>query len=105
MIGVYRRGDERPAWQATITTNGSGENYSSGFTFRVTLALVSTPTTVALTKTSNITGTSGGVVSVNWAPNELDLAPGLYEAQLRITRSSDSTEQTITDQLLILARN
>ena len=101
---TYFRGDERPAWQSTTTVNGVADNYSTGHTFEVKLATAAAPGTAVLTKTTGITGASGGVVTVTWAPNELDLAPGRYLAQLKITRTADSHELTIQKPLTIALR-
>ena len=101
---TYFRGDERPAWVHTETVNGVADDYSSGFTFEVKLATAAAPGTAVLTKTTGITGASGGVVTVTWAPNELDLTPGRYLAQLKITRTADSHELTIQKPLTIALR-
>ncbi len=98
----YFAGDERPAWQATITVNGVAEDYSSGYTFEVKVISVST---VVLTKTTNITGGAAGVVTVAWAAGELAITPGPYTAQLRVIRSSDTLDFTITEAMLIKARS
>lgn len=100
---TYHRADERPAWVATVSINGATDNMSSGYTFQVKVA-TSPTATVALTKTTNITGASGGQVTVAWAPNELDLEPGLYIVQLKASRTSDSAEWTLEDTLEILPR-
>ena len=101
---TYKRADERPAWQATITANGALDDYSSGFTFSVKLATAAAPTVAVLTKTTGIVGAAAGVVTTVWAPNELDLTPGRYTAQLTVTRTADSHELTITEPLTIAAR-
>lgn len=99
----YHQADERPAWVATVTINGTGDNMSSGYTFSVKVA-ASPTATAALTKTTNITGAAGGVVTVAWAPNELDIEPGLYIVQLKASRTSDSAEWTVEDTLEIKPR-
>lgn len=101
---TYFRGDERPAWVHTETVNGVADDYSSGFTFEVKLATVAAPGTAVLTKTTGITGAAAGVVTVAWAPNELDLTPGRYTAQLKITRTADNHELTVQEPLTIAAR-
>ena len=95
----YHRSDELPAWVATISVNGSTYDYSTGWTFTVTL---SDGSTTALTKTTNITGAASGVVTVAWAENDLDIAPGRYKVLLTATRTADSLEWTISDTLEIL---
>jgi hypothetical protein len=100
----YYRADERPAWQATVTVNGVADNMSSGYTFQVKIHADGDPTTVLLTKTTNIVGAADGVVTINWVPNDLDLAPGFYGVQLKATRTSDNHEWTVADRILIRAR-
>lgn len=85
---TYRRGAERPGlvlpWK-TETSAGvfTDLDLSSGYTFSLTLTLVSDGTT-ALTKTTGITGANGSV-SVSWAADELDIATGMYRLDLRAT--------------------
>lgn len=84
-VFTYRRGAERPGlvlpWQ-TETAQGVWSNLdlSSGYTF--TLTLTSASGTVALTKTTGITGANGSV-SVSWAAAELDITEGVYSLHLR----------------------
>lgn len=99
----YFQGDERPAWVATITVNGASDDYSTGHTFTVKVATARSATPV-LSKTSGITGGTGGAVTVAWASNELNLTPGLYVAQLTVTRTADSAELTVEETLEILDR-
>lgn len=95
----YHRGDERPAWQATVTVNGAAPDLSSGYTYALKLA--SSPDgTAVLTKTTGIAGDASGVVTVTWAAGDLDLTPGTYVAQLRAT--SSSLDWTISDTIVIL---
>ena len=95
------RGDELPAWVATISLNGStSTDLSTGYTFSV--AVKQGSATPVLTKTTNITGAAGSVVTVAWASQELDLAPGTYRLVLTVTRTSDSAEFTVEDRLEIL---
>ena len=101
MALTYFRGDELPAWVATVSLNGStATDLSSGYTF--SLQVKQGSATAALTKTSNIAGGAGSVVTVAWASQELDLPPGTYRAVLTVTRSSDSAEFTFEDRLIIL---
>ena len=96
----YHRGDERPAWQATVLVNGSTDDMTSGYTFSVRVQ--QGDATPVLTKTTNITGAAGGVVTVAWAENDLDIAPGRYKVLLTATRTSDSLEWTVQDTIEIL---
>ncbi len=98
----YFSGDERPAWVATVTINGTADDMSSGYTFEV--KVLDSSDSVVLTKTTNITGAASGVVTVAWVPNELALAAGDYTAQLKAIRTADSAEWTITEMLRVAAR-
>lgn len=99
----YKQADERPAWRATVTDlNGTPiDDLSSGFTFQVKVVKDGITT---LTKTTGITGAIGGVVTVAWAPNELDITAGVYRVQLKAQRIADLYEWTIEDSLLIRQR-
>lgn len=104
MAGIgYFAGDERPAWQPTITIDGSTEDYSTGFSFKV--EVLTKTGTVQFTKTTGITGNSDGSVTVDWATSsELStLDPGVYVARLRIRRDSDSKDVTLEADLSIRA--
>ena len=98
----YFRSDELPAWVETVTVNGTTYDYSSGWTFSVTLT--DAGGTVGLTKTTNITGAVSGVITVAWATNELDLAEGTYRAVLVASRTSDSAQHTLERTLQIVSR-
>ena len=93
----YYRSDELPHWQATIQINGTGPDFSSGWTFEVKVG--------TLTKTTNITGAASGVITVAWAASDLDQTPNTYTAQLVATRTSDSAQCTVTELLEIKARS
>ena len=99
----YFQRDERPAWQPTITVNGAVDDYTTGFTFTVTV--VDKTGATVLTKTTAITGNTGGLINVDWEPDELDLDPGMYRLQLTVRRTADEHEETISEQLLIRARD
>lgn len=103
----YHVADERPAWKATVTVNGTADDMSTGYTYQVKIyraGLADDPTATLLTKTTNITGATGGVVTVAWAPNDLAIAEGLHVAQLKASRTSDSAEWTITELIRIKPR-
>jgi hypothetical protein len=97
---VYRRGAELPGltlpWQEQ-TGAGTWANLdlSSGYTF--TLTLVGPTGTVALTKTTGITGADGSVV-VAWAVNDLDLAAGDYTLRLRAREVATSKDRDYSPQ-------
>jgi hypothetical protein len=101
---TYFRADERPAWQATVTVNGVADDLSTGHTFQVKAATAADPDTAVLTKSTGIAGAAGGVVTVSWAPNELDLEPGRYVVQLKVSRTSDAHEWTVRESMLIRPR-
>ena len=97
----WHAGDELPHWVSTIRINDStATDLSSGWTFVVTLRQgTATP---VLTKSTNITGAAGSVVTVAWADGDLAVAPGTYRARLVATRTSDSAEFTVPDTFDIL---
>lgn len=96
------RDDEDPPWVATITVNGTAYDYSSGYTF--TVLLLDKAGTTVLTKTTGITGAASGVVTVAWAVDDFDLAPGAYTVLLTIRRTSDSKEHTVQDSVQVVTR-
>ena len=98
----YYRSDELPSWEATVTVNGDSYDYTTGWTFTVTLT--NSAGTVALTKTDNITGATAGVITVAWEAGELDLTPGVYRAVLVADRTSDGSQLSIEDAVQIVAR-
>lgn len=103
----YFAGDERPYWQPTIEIEGAAEDYSSGYTFEVTIGRrrgVSIDDPV-VTKSSGINGFPAGLVVVAWAVGELAIAPSTeYAVQLRVIRTSDGRDFTIEDDMTIKAR-
>lgn len=98
----YFAGDERPAWQPTVSVNGTTEDMTTGFTF--TVKAIDQNGSIDLTKTTGIAGGPGGVVTVTWAAGELALTPGRYTVQLTGVRNSDGLDWTIQDQMLIKKR-
>ncbi len=100
----YAQADELPAWEATVTVNGAALDFSTGWTFAVRIADPATDT-LALTKTTGITGATGGVVTVAWATTDLDIDPQIYRAQLTGTRIIDSAQFTVDERVRIRPRN
>ena len=86
---VYLSTDEAPAWRATWTDNGAPVDLSAA-TF--TVKLVGSSGTTALTKTTGVTGTVAGVVTITWATGELNLTPGGY--RLFVVARIASADQT-----------
>ncbi len=103
----YFQADERPAWAATVTVNGVGDDMSTGYTFVVKIHTPSDPTDVKTTKTTGITGGASGLVTVARSGSDLDITvttPTTYMAQLKATRVADSAEWTIDQPILIRPR-
>lgn len=97
---TYARGDERPAWVASFVLDGAeDDDYSTGFTFAVRLTQEST----VVTPTPTFFG-SVGSVSVQWATGDLNIAEGVWIAQLTVTRTSDQAQFTVTDTIRIRPR-
>lgn len=102
-LSYYAR-DERPFWEATVSVNGLTDDMTSGYTFEVNIATESGGTPV-VTKTTGVTGGTGGLVTVAWQEGDLDLDPGTYYAQLTATRISDLTDWTVEERIKIKARS
>jgi hypothetical protein len=85
---VYATDAELPTFRAQWNaSDGTGIDLS---TAAFTLKLVNSSGTTALTKTSGITGTAGGLVTVTWGVGELNIAVGTYLVWLYArTGSSD----------------
>jgi len=85
---TYRQDQELPSWACDWYRKVSGVDtlidFSSGYTFQV--LLVNRDGTIALTKTSGITGAATAPnVTVAWASGELNITPGLYLLHLKAT--------------------
>lgn len=98
----YYAGDELPAWEGTVTLNGTPPDISTGWTFTVSLTA---PGKTTVTKTSGITGTADGVFTVQWAAGELDIDPGPWAVQLTAFRTADSRQFTVKDSIQISERS
>jgi hypothetical protein len=99
----YHQNDERPYWRATVEVDGAYDDMSSGYTFEVNVAATDTSVPV-VTKTTGITGAAEGVVTVAWAPGDLDIDAGRYVIQLTATRTADTKDWTIQDKIRIKPR-
>lgn len=97
----YFRGDELGSWEGTVTINGTAPDLTSGWTFTATLSKAGETT---LTKTSGITGSTGGAFTVVWAAGELNRAQGDWRAQMTGRRVSDHAEFTVQDTVSISPR-
>ena len=85
----YYQHAEDPAYVVTwLDSDGTVIDFSSGYTFELKLVSVSAGT-VALTKTTGITGAATAPnVIVQWSSGELNIAAGDYQAVLTPTTSS-----------------
>lgn len=95
------QGDELGVWQGTITINGTTPDLSTGWTFTVTMSKAGETT---LTKTTGITGATGGRFTVNWAQGELNRTAGAWRVQITLRRTADGFEHTEQDTLNIKPR-
>ena len=77
---TYLTSSELPAWRARWFDGQGLPVNLAPCTF--SLKLVNRSGTVALNKTSGITGNDQGVVVVQWASGELNLTPGKYKMYL-----------------------
>jgi hypothetical protein len=98
----YFRSDERPEWVPTVRVNGVYDDMTTGYTFVVLVK--DGHASPVITKTTNITGGTGGTATVRWTTNELDIPPGSYRAILTATRTSDNAQWTVEEQLIIRSR-
>ena len=92
---TYVAGAELPGltlpWKEELTADTWTDlDLSSGYTF--TLTLTDTAGTVALTKTTNITGADGSV-TVAWAVDDLDQTTGIYTLRLRARETATSKDR------------
>jgi hypothetical protein len=86
---VYRQDQELPSfavnWYQKIAGVDTLIDFSTGYTFQL-LLVNTTDGTIALTKTTNITGAATSPnVTAAWAAGELNLTPGNYLAHLKAT--------------------
>lgn len=101
---VYQAGAELPSltlpWQEE-TAQGvfTDLDLSSGYTF--TLTLTPPSGTIALTKTTNITGQDGSVL-VSWAAGELDLPTVVYKLRLRARETATSKDRDYSPRSPVL---
>jgi hypothetical protein len=100
--------DEHAQWVADVTLNGVQPDYSSGYTF--TCYVVSPTGTTLLAKTTNITGSTTGDITVAFTGAELATnnvtatfdQPVEYRLYLVPRKTSDSSDgPTIEDRLLM----
>lgn len=96
----YRKDQELPAIPlAWYDRNGALIDFSSGWTFTVKLAKAATPTTVALTKTTGITGAATDPnLLIDWSTSDwsaLDADPQgtVYVVWVYARRNSDSKDR------------
>lgn len=100
----YFQNDELPVWEPTVELNGETPDFTVGYTFKAKARLDGTTGDLALDKTAGIFGFTEGRVQVQWAPGELNIAPGLYDLQLTAKRISDDREWTVGEMLIIKPR-
>lgn len=83
---TYRQDQEVPSFAVTWKDrDGTIINFATGYTFQVLLVNALTGT-IALTKTTNITGAATSPnVTVAWPTGELNIAAGYYYLHLRAT--------------------
>lgn len=99
----YFRGDELAPWEGTVTINGVQPDFSSGWTFTVTVASASGATAPA-NLTTGITGDTGGAFTVAWPKGYLNIAEGWWDGQITFRRTADGFEHTEAQPIRIKAR-
>lgn len=103
---VLHTNDEHAQWVATVTLNGTATDYSSGYTF--TCVVANTAGTTLVTKTTGITGATGGVITVAFTGAELAAgtvtatyeAPTEYRLYLTPRRTADSSDGPTIEETL-----
>lgn len=104
-VGGGVESDRLPAWAATIDVNGTFPDMSTGWTFQVLESKAGQATT---TKTTGFTGAANGLVTVEWADDELadlaELSLGTWNLALVATRTSDGAPFTATERLFLRSR-
>ena len=75
-IYTYTQIDEAPSWRGQWLDGDGAPVDLSAATF--TVKLVGSNGTTALTKTTGVVGTVGGLVTITWGTGELNLTPGGY---------------------------
>ena len=98
MTLVMRRGDELPAWSETVTIDGTAPDFSTGWTFTVTLSKSGEND---ITDAAGILGLDDGQIQVQWAVGALDITPGTWRVALVGKRTSDDREFTVRERLWI----
>ena len=102
----YIAGAERPTLTASLRSAGDGAliDLSSGYTFELKLG---TPGEDAvLTKTDGITAVTDEEdynLRITWEPDELDIPPARYTAQLRVNRTADDSDIIISGIINVVA--
>lgn len=97
----YPQGDELPPWQGIVKDNGEYPDFSSGWTFTVTISRKNQATT---TITTGIVGQAGGVFTVNWPKGTMARAVGDWLAQITYRRVADGFEGSKSQVLRITPR-
>lgn len=98
------QGDARPYWQPTVRISGQYEDMSTGYGFEVRIGFTR-EAPPEKTKTANITGGVGGLVTIAWdVADTSDLDPGRYKMLLIVTRTIDSKPWTVQRDLIIKGR-
>lgn len=94
--------DALPSWEATVESNGEHPDLENDFTFK----LVQTPRTgEQVVKTTGFTPGPDGLVTVEWAPGELDDMPlGTTRLALVAIRDADQKPFTAREWLYIRQR-
>lgn len=97
------KGDELAPWEGTVTVNGEQPDFSTGWSFTVTLAS-SAGATPPANLTSGITGLTGGGFRVDWPKGYLNIAAGFWDGQITFRRTADGFEHTEGQTFRIKAR-
>ena len=103
MANVYKfvRNDTLPPISLTLTRDdGDAADLTNGVVYFHIRAKGSP--TVALTKVATITDATGGACAIIWDDGDLELAAGMYEAEIEVV--IDQNRETVYDTVAIQIR-
>lgn len=104
MATIYKfvSGDTSPQMQVTLTRDDGSAVDLTGATVYLHIRAKGSPT-LTLTKTAAIYDAVNGVFVVAWAEGDLDLAAGVYDAEIEVITAA--YRETVYDLLQIQIRD
>lgn len=104
MATTYKfvRGDTLPQLGVTLTRDDGTVVDLTGTTVNLHVKAQGAPS-VSFTKVATITDATGGAFVVAWNSGDLDLAAGIYEAEIELIRGGDT--ETVYDLIRLQIRD